>query len=269
MSIPPLGSEAFWGIPWYSLLIVAGMAIGAALAIREEPRLGLPRDSVMDSILLAIPMAIVGARLYYVAFEWELYRDDLLRILRVREGGLAVYGGILGGLLAAWIMSRIRRAPFLKILDACAPSLMLGQAIGRWGNYANMEAYGLAVNDPGWQWFPFAVRIPIAGNWMWFMATFFYESVWCFAGFIALRKLRYRLSRSGDVFLWYVLIYGVGRTFIEGLRLDSLMIGGTGIRVSQILSLTAVAAVAAAFALRGRIGRHGEAVGIRERRRAR
>ncbi|MDR1262091.1 MAG: prolipoprotein diacylglyceryl transferase, partial [Oscillospiraceae bacterium] len=207
MSIPPLGNVAFLGIPWYSILIVAGMAAGAFLAVREEPRLGLPRDSVLDTLLLAIPVAIIGARLYYVAFEWELFRGDPLRILRVREGGLAVYGGIIGGLLAAFVMSRIKRVSFVKILDACAPSLMLGQAIGRWGNYANMEAYGLAVNDPRWQWFPFAVRIPIDGRWQWFMATFFYESIWCFIGFIILRRMRRRLARSGDVFLWYVLLY--------------------------------------------------------------
>ncbi|MDR1600035.1 MAG: prolipoprotein diacylglyceryl transferase [Oscillospiraceae bacterium] len=255
MSIPPLGSEAFLGIPWYSLLIVAGMAIGAVLAVREERRLGLPRDSVLDTILLAIPVAIVGARLYYVAFEWELYKDDLWRILRVREGGLAIYGGIIGGFLAAWAMSRVKRVPFPKILDACAPSLMLGQAIGRWGNYANMEAYGLAVNDPRWQWFPFAVRIPIAGGWQWFMATFFYESIWCFAGFVALRILRTRTSCPGNVFLWYVLLYAVERTFIEGLRLDSLMIGSTGIRVSQAISLAAVVAVAGVFAVRRRAGK--------------
>jgi phosphatidylglycerol:prolipoprotein diacylglycerol transferase len=227
------------------------MAVGAFLAIREEPRLGLPRDSVLDTLLLAIPVAIIGARLYYVAFEWELYRGDPLRILRVREGGLAVYGGIIGGLLAAFVMSRIKRVSFAKILDACAPSLMLGQAIGRWGNYANMEAYGLAVNDPRWQWFPFAVRIPIDGGWQWFMATFFYESIWCFIGFVILRGMRRRLSRPGDVFLWYVLLYGVERTFIEGLRLDSLMLGSTGIRVSQALSLAAVAAALVVFVVRG------------------
>lgn len=249
MSRPPLGSIAFANIPWYSILIVSALMIGVWLASREEARLRLPRDTVIDFLLLAVPVAIIGARLYYVAFQWELYRDNPLRILNIREGGLAIYGGVIMGLLAAWITSRRKKVSLAALLDACAPSLILGQAIGRWGNYANMEAYGLAITNPRWQWFPVAVEIQEGGRWVWHMATFFYESIWCFAGFLILWGMRKRIKRAGDLFLLYVVIYCSERAVVEGLRLDSLMLFGA-VRVSQLLSAAAAVAALAVLIVR-------------------
>ncbi|MEG0766533.1 MAG: prolipoprotein diacylglyceryl transferase, partial [Clostridia bacterium] len=152
-SRPPLGSTAIFGIPWYSLLIVSAVILGILLAQREEKRLKLPKDTILDFALWAIPLAIVGARIYYVIFRWDLFQDQPLRIFAIWEGGIAIYGGILGGLLAAWLLSRRRKISMLTLLDACAPSLVLGQAIGRWGNYANMEAYGARITNPAFQFF--------------------------------------------------------------------------------------------------------------------
>lgn len=250
MSRPPLGSIAFGSIPWYSVLIVTAVALGIWLASREERRLGLPKDSVLDFVLWAVPLAIVGARLYYVAFRWDMYANDLGRILNTREGGLAIYGGILGGLLAAVIVTRHKRLSFAMLLDACAPSLLLGQAIGRWGNYANMEAFGPAVTNPAFQFFPLAVEIPSAEGWTWHMATFFYESFWCAIGFAVLWSFRKRTKRPGDVMLWYALWYGAGRAVIEGLRTDSLMFLNGSIRVSQLLSAAVLLVIMLIFTKR-------------------
>ena len=222
-------------LPWYSVLIVAGICAALFVASREEKRLGLPRDTTVDLALWAIPFGIVGARLYYVAFAWDVFRSDPVIILKIWQGGLAIYGGILGGFLAGVLFCRRRHLPLTKIMDMVAPALPLAQAIGRWGNYFNMEAYGAPITNPAWQFFPIGVLIPSATGGTWHMATFFYESVWDLAIFLILMLTRRRMRRSGDVFLWYVSLYGAGRYVIEGFREDSLMLGS--LRVSQLLSL--------------------------------
>ncbi len=257
MSRPPFGSALQIGslsIPWYSLLMMTAVALGLLLAAREEKRLRLPKDTVLDFALLAVPLGIVCARLYYVLFSWGSFKEDPVEILRVWHGGLAIYGAVIGGLIAAAIATRGNRTRFLTLADVCAPSLALGQAIGRWGNYANMEAYGARVSESWAQFFPLAVEIPTVmpdGSvfWYWHMATFFYESLWCALLFVFLCRFRKSARRCGDVFFAYLALYCAERTVVEGLRDDSLMltISGGQVRFSQVLSTVMLIWVAAIF----------------------
>jgi len=219
-------------IYWYGIIISTGVLLGILLALRNAKILGMDQDAIVDFALLAIPLAVIGARLYYVAFEWEHYKGNLLDIINIRKGGLAIYGGVIGGVLAGLIFSKWKKKDFWNLADICAPSLILGQAIGRWGNFVNQEAYGYAVTNPEWQWFPAAVFIDASQQWH--LATFFYESCWNFIIFFILMSLRKRRKRTGVIFLLYLVLYSAGRFFIEGLRTDSLYIGS--IRVSQLLS---------------------------------
>ena len=234
----------FGFIPIYGLLISLGIGLGVWLCSRQEERLGLPKDTAVDFALWVIPAAIIGARLYYVAFQWEAYRDDLSRVFRVWEGGMAIYGGVIGGAVAALLYAKIKKRPFGALADMTAPALILGQAIGRWGNFVNREAYGRAVTDPALQFFPIAVNI--AGEWH--MATFFYESAWNFLGFWVLWLNRKKTTAPGNLFLLYLCWYGLGRAVIEGLRTDSLMLGS--LRVSQMLSLALLITAGAALLIR-------------------
>lgn len=248
-AIPP--SQYFLGlVPWYSLLMVLAITLAIWLCSKEEKRLGLPKDTVIDLALWLIPAGIAGARLYYVAFTWEQFARDPVRIFYIWEGGIAIYGAILGGLAACFIFSRIRRLSFARLVDLVISSLALAQAIGRWGNYFNMEAYGEAITNPALQFFPFGVLIPEGGGYTWHLATFFYESLWDLATFSILWLIRKKTRRSGDLALWYTLLYGPGRTFIEGLRMDSLRAGSGGIRISQWLSVAACLAACLILCLR-------------------
>ena len=224
----------FGVIPIYGLLIAVAIAVAVYLCSREEKRLHLPQDTAIDLALWLVPAAIIGARLYYVAFQWEMYAQNPIRILYIWEGGLAIYGGVIGGALAAFAFSKKKKIPFGLLADMVAPVLILGQAIGRWGNFFNSEAYGYLITNPAWQFFPAAVFV--SGEWH--MATFFYESMWNLAGFILLWCKRKTVKIPGNLFLGYLMWYGAGRAVIEGLRTDSLMLGP--FRVSQLLSLALV-----------------------------
>ena len=157
LSRPLLERTAFFGISWYAILIVGAIVIGLILCTREARRLHLPQELAIDFLLYAIPLGIIGARLYYVLFRFGDYSDNLLAIFDIRGGGLAIYGGVIGGLIAAKLVAKKDGVPILTILDLVAPALVLGQSIGRWGNYINMEAYGLRISEPYLQFFPFAV----------------------------------------------------------------------------------------------------------------
>lgn len=234
MAIPY--SRMFFGIvPWYSLLIVTGILLAILLGEKEAARVGLPRDTVIDMALTAVPCGVIGARLYYVAMSWEYYAQNPISILYIWEGGIAIYGAVIGGALGVWLCARRKKLPFLQLCDVVVPGLLLAQAIGRWGNYFNMEAYGPVIADGRFQFFPVGVLIPEDGTYVWHMATFFYESLWNALGFVALWRLRKSTRRHGDLFAWYLLIYGSGRFIIEQLRQDSLYIGS--LRASQYLSL--------------------------------
>lgn len=241
LSRPLLDRVAFLGISWYAVLIVGAMVIGYFLASNEARRLRLPQDTVIDFMLYAVPLGIICARLYYVAFRFNDYSDNLLSVFNIREGGLAIYGGVIGGLIAAKLVSRKHKISMLTLLDVVAPALVLGQGIGRWGNYINMEAYGLRIAEESLQFFPFAVEIPVGDVWYWHMATFFYEFCWDMLVFVLLMAIRKHRRRGGDVFCWYLLLYCSGRTVIEGLRNDSLTFISEFVRISQILSAVAAA----------------------------
>ena len=218
-------------IPVYGLLIACAIGMAVALCEKECRRRGMKQDTGIDMALYAVPAAIVGARLYYVAFQWSYFKHDLLSVFRVWEGGLAIYGAAIGGAAGLFILSRVRKIKYLVLLDIVAPVVLLGQAIGRWGNFFNGEAYGYAVTNAALQFFPLSVQVD--GNWH--LATFFYESVWNALGFVMLWRQRKHIRLDGDVFFGYLLWYGAGRLFIEGLRTDSLML--LNMRVSQLLSL--------------------------------
>lgn len=238
----PYSRTVIANVPWYSVLIVLGIIAAVFLAEREEKRLKLPPDTAIDLALVVVPCGIVGARLYYVAMSWQTFMADPLSILYVWEGGVAIYGGVIGGALGVMVYAKRKKLPCLRLMDALIPGVLLAQAIGRWGNYFNMEAYGPVILNPLFQFFPAGVLIPSAGGYTWHMATFFYESLWNFGGFCALWALRRRQTKDGNTLLWYMLIYGSGRFIIEQLREDSLYLAG--FRVSQWLSLILCCAAA-------------------------
>jgi len=231
-------------------LIVGAILIGYIYSSHEARRLGVPRDTVIDFLLYAIPLAIICARVYYVVFRFNMYSEDLLSVFNIREGGLAIYGGVIGGLIAARMTAKKHKISTLTILDIVAPALVLGQAIGRWGNYINMEAYGLRIGEEYLHFFPFAVEIPVGDVWYWHMATFFYEFCWNLIVFALLMIVRREQKRRGDVFCWYLLLYCAGRTVIEGLRYDSLTFISEFVRISQVLSALAALGAVVYFFLR-------------------
>ncbi len=236
MSVAP-SRKIFGLIPWYSFLIVLGAAIAVFLAVREEKRTDFKKDTVLDFVLVLLPSGIIGARIYYVAFSWSQFRNNLISVLKIWEGGIAIYGGVIAGLIAAWIFCRRRSISFLTLCDLIAPGLILAQAIGRWGNYFNQECYGLSVLNPALQFFPFAVQIREAEGLQWHMATFFYESLWNIFVFIFLMIARRKWFRyRGDVFFFYAFLYACGRLIIEDFRMDSLY-ASSSIRISQLLSV--------------------------------
>lgn len=219
-----------FGIPvaWYGIIISIGIFLGIFVAIIRAKRENLYEDVILDLALVAVPAAVIGARLYYVIFKWDYYGQNLSHIIRIREGGLAIHGAIIAGVLAGYIFCRYKNIGFWKLADICAPSIILGQAIGRWGNYFNQEAYGRPTDLP---W-----AIEVEGVMV--HPTFLYESIWNFAVFTFLILYTKRKKYEGQIFLYYLVLYSVGRFFIEGLRTDSLMIGP--LRTAQVISVITI-----------------------------
>lgn len=236
MSSIPYSRYVFGTVPWYSVLIVTGVLVALFLACREERRAGLPKDTVIDLALWLLPCGIIGARIYYVVFSFSQFRDDLWSVFRIWEGGIAIYGGIIAGLIVLFVFCRFRHLPALVLCDLVAPGLVLAQSIGRWGNWFNIEAYGLPVSRPELCFFPFSVQVP-ADGFIWHYATFFYESLWDMLIFVFLIVMRRRSARNrGDVFFFYVFLYAAGRLVIEELRTDSLYVSSS-VRISQLFSI--------------------------------
>ncbi|MFV0464975.1 MAG: prolipoprotein diacylglyceryl transferase [Lachnospiraceae bacterium] len=231
------GIEGF-SISWYGIIIGIGMALGVIFAAYRAKKKGYDPEIMYDMAFIAVPLAIVGARIYYVIFEWDLYKNDLLTIFNTRLGGLAIYGGVIGGILGVFIFSKWKKIPFFVLMDIAIPSLILGQAIGRWGNFFNQEAFGNIVTNPDLQFFPYAVYIDQLQEWH--QATFFYECVWNICLLILILLIEKRLSQPGMVLSCYMIGYGTGRTLIEGLRTDSLYWGD--FRVSKVLSMLLIVA---------------------------
>ena len=236
MSSIPYSRYLVYPVTWYSFLIVIGASLALFLSCREEKRTLLPRDTVLDLALWLIPGGIIGARIYYVLFSFEQFQNDFLSVFRIWEGGLAIYGGIIAGLIIMFLFCKRRNVPFLLLCDIIVPGLAAAQAIGRWGNWFNMEAYGLPVTGSFPCVFPLAVQIP-ADGYTWHLATFFYESVWDFIVFLFLLLSRHTLlnRKKGDVFFFYLFLYASGRLIIEEMRMDSLF--ASSVRISQLLSV--------------------------------
>lgn len=240
-------------IHWYALIICAGIIAGVLVGRGLAREKGYNFDMVIDLLIIALPLAIICARIYYVAFEWESYAGDFSAIIAIWNGGLAIFGGVIGAVLGAIIFCKWRKIKLGDVLDIGAAPLILGQAIGRWGNYVNQEAFGAAVTDSSKQWFPLSVYIekahsvfnPDTAQWEvctlpWHQATFFYESAWNFIVFIALMLLRKKTTSRGNLFALYLALYGAGRAVIEGMRTDSLWLIPGVVRVSQALSIALV-----------------------------
>ncbi|MGI6176202.1 MAG: prolipoprotein diacylglyceryl transferase [Christensenellales bacterium] len=252
-------------IYWYAILICFGIALAVALMLWWIKKQGYDNDIVIDIALWVIPAAIVGARLYYVIFEWSQFSDNLLSILYIWEGGLGFYGGVIGGVLAGYIFCKIRKTKFGVLADAVAPGIAIAQAIGRWGNYFNQEAFGYAVTDPNIISFPFAcVRIDrihyvdgVLCDAPYHYATFFYESVWNLLVFIALMIYFRKKRPRGNVFALYLVLYGLGRAVIEGFRADSLWVIPGVVRASQALSILLMAGGIAYLIWNNKKGRLG------------
>ncbi|TCD46166.1 prolipoprotein diacylglyceryl transferase [Streptococcus sp. X16XC17] len=221
-------------IRWYALCIVTGLILAVYLASKEAPRKKISSDDILDFILIAFPIAIIGARLYYVIFSWDYYKDHLAEIFAIWNGGIAIYGGLIAGLLVLIFFTRHRFIDTWDFLDVAVPPVMIAQAIGRWGNFFNQEAFGAKVEHLNY--LPSFIRDQMYIDGSYRMPTFLYESLWNLLGFIILVILRRRphFFKRGEITLFYLVWYGIGRFVIEGMRTDSLMLGG--LRVSQWLS---------------------------------
>ena len=226
------GIEGF-NIAWYGVIIGFGMVLATCIAAWRAQKAGYKSDLIIDFVLFAVPIAIICARIYYVTFEWEYYSQDLSRIFAIREGGLAIYGGVIGGVVTAIVFCKIQKFPFLKLMDFAMPSLLLGQIIGRWGNFTNQEAFGNLITNPDLQFFPYGVFIDDLQEWH--QAKFFYESAANLVLFIIMMIVARRVKKDGWMTVLYLVGYGAIRCFIEGLRTDSLYLI-PGVRVSQVLS---------------------------------
>lgn len=240
-------------IKWYGLIIAAGLFLAILYGLSQMKYYNIDPDKAIDVIIAGVIGAIIGARAYYVIMDWESYAGDWKAIFNLRNGGLAIYGGIIGAILAGGIVAKLRKLKFLPLLDILGTGLLLGQGIGRWGNFTNQEAFGYNTDGLFGMTSP-TIRESIASA-----ATnlgapadikamnpdipvhpcFLYESVWCLLGFVLFALFAKKLRRfDGQVFLMYLIWYGTERAFVEGLRTDSLMLGN--IRVSQLLSVLLV-----------------------------
>lgn len=246
----------FTTVRWYGVIIAFGFLLAVLFGGRTAYKWKINLDKMIDVLLYGTIGGIVGARLYYVLFRWDYYSVHPGEIVKIWEGGLAIYGGIIGGLLCALIVCKVEKINYLNLLDMASMSLLIGQGIGRWGNYANQEAFGSFTGTSKWGMMSDTVaeyisknasyyglqnvdNIPqyIKDNDLYVHPTFFYESVWCILGFLLLFLIMKKSRKfSGQLFLCYGVWYGIERTVVEGLRSDSLYIGSSNIRVSQVLS---------------------------------
>ena len=245
-------------IAYYGIVIAVSMIAGVALVLAEARRTGQDEDFYLDMLILSIVIGIVGARAYYVVFSWDSYRDDLLEIFNIRNGGLAIYGGILSGVATACIYTRRKKIPLGQMVDTACLGLVLGQILGRWGNFFNREAFGGYTDNLLAMQLPVdAVRQREITAQMWehvqsiggvayfqLHPTFLYESMWIIMVLAFLLWYRKKKRLQGEVFLLYLVGYGLGRVWIEGLRTDQLRMAVLGLRfpVSQLLSLILVVA---------------------------
>jgi len=228
-------------IRWYGLLIASAILIGASLSQYLAQKRRVNPELLSDLVVWLVVGAIPCARLYYVLFQWNYYRQHPDQIIAIWQGGIAIHGAILGGLLASLIFTRLKQVSFWQVADLVAPSLVLGQAIGRWGNFFNSEAFGRPTNLPWKLFIPPEQRPPGFESVEYFHPTFLYESLWNLVifGLLMVLFFKYPQAKRGTLFLVYACTYSLGRLWIEGLRTDSLMLGP--LRVAQVVSLIGIA----------------------------
>ncbi len=265
-------SEAFSvfgiSIAWYGLIIAFGMILAIIFGLSQMKKFGINPDRATDVIIFGIIGGVVGARAYYVLMNWDYYSQDIKTVFQTRNGGLAIYGGIIGALVTGLIVCRVRRVKILPMFDVTSMGFLIGQGIGRWGNFFNHEAFGSNTDLP---WGMTSGRIQ-----EWIMENaefgsvnasltperavhpcFLYESLWCLLGFVVLFLVSKKRKFDGQIFLTYILWYGAGRSVIEGLRTDSLMVGN--IRISQLLAvLSSITALILLFVITSKVKRMGD-----------
>lgn len=228
-------------VHWYGVIIGTGIALALWLAMREGQKRGLPKDIFADLMLWAIPIAIISARLYYVIFQWDYYSQFPGEIPKIWNGGIAIHGALIGAVATTYFFTKARGVSFWKLADIAAPSLILGQAIGRWGNFMNQEAHGGEVSRAFLEnlYLPEFIINQMYINGTYYHPTFLYESIWNILGFILLMALRRVNLGRGEIFLSYVIWYSIGRFFVEGMRTDSLMLTDT-LRIAQTISIALI-----------------------------
>ncbi|MBQ6799114.1 MAG: prolipoprotein diacylglyceryl transferase [Oscillospiraceae bacterium] len=219
-------------IYWYGIIIAFGFLMAYVYMSARCRHFGISSDNVIDMLLWAVPIGLVCARIYYCVFYWELYRDNPISCLYVWEGGMAIYGGVLGGIFGLWLCSKALKIPFPVLGDLAAYGVIIGQIFGRWGNFMNREAHGGETDS--------FLRMGLVGSdgiIRYYHPTFLYESLWNLVGLVLMHFLAKKRKFDGQIMYVYFLWYGLGRAWIEGLRTDSLYLFSTGIRVSQLLAM--------------------------------
>lgn len=227
-------------IRWYGILIAIGIILGIVIAQYNCKWREVDYDNLLNIVLLSLPIGIIGARLYYVVFEFDNYKNNIISAFNIRNGGLAIHGGLIFAIGTALIYTKIKKLNFIKFADVAAPSIILAQALGRWGNFFNQEAHGDAVSYEFIKHFPMFIQKGMNINGIYYNPTFLYESIWNIMVFVLLMIILRKCKRNGIVFFTYIGLYSVGRFIIEGMRTDSLMFGN--IRMAQFVSLMGVIA---------------------------
>ena len=217
-------------VHWYGIIIAAGLILAVVYCHKRAHEFGISGDNLLDLVIYGLPTAIICARIYYVVFYWELYEENFSDVFKIWNGGLGFYGGLFGAILVGVVYTRAKKISLPATLDLASQGFLIGQFIGRWGNFMNREAYGYITEVP-WR-----MGITSGGVTNYYHPTFLYESLWNFAGFIIIHFLSKKRKYDGQVALYYAAWYGLGRMIIEGLRTDSLMVFNTGIRVSHLVA---------------------------------
>ncbi|AYF54449.1 prolipoprotein diacylglyceryl transferase [Clostridium botulinum C] len=231
----PIAFEIFGlEIRWYGIIICIGMILAYFLAFKRSKLYNIDFDKLTDIFIVSLPISILCARLYYVIFNWSYYSLNLYDTLNIRQGGLAIHGGLIGAIISSYLMSKYKKINYLDLLDTVAPPFILAQAIGRWGNFFNGEAHGGIVSQQFISHFPNFIQKGMFLDGAYYHPTFLYESIWNLLIFILLVILSKKYLQKGSIFFLYLILYSLGRFFIEGLRTDSLMLGS--LRMAQIIS---------------------------------
>lgn len=237
-------------IRWYGILITTGIILAFIVVQKEMVKRGMHPDFLTDLLIWAVPIAIISARIYYVIFSWDSYKDNPANIIKIWEGGIAIHGALIGAFLTTYVYTKRKGISFWKVADIAAPGILIGQIIGRWGNFINQEAHGGPVSQSFLEntWIPDWIMQQMTIEGVTYHPTFLYESLWNVVGLIIILLLRKVRLKRGEMFFFYLTWYSIGRYFIEGMRTDSLY--GGDLRAAQIVSILAIVFAVAMFIYR-------------------